>query len=117
MEVALRRRLEGVKSVSISQSDESAAVTFTGTHPFSPRIFREALRAADVEVITLDVEACGAVEHAAGDAWLAAGPDRFQLQGMTEPAASRICVSGRLHDSGNDQRIVVTSSRAAQASR
>jgi hypothetical protein len=117
MEVALRRRLDGVTSVSISQSEERAAVTFDGTHAFSPAVFREALRAADVEVITLDVEACGAVEHTTDRTWLVAGPDRFHLQGVTQAPSSRVCVSGRLQENGSDKQIVVTASRAASPPR
>ena len=117
MEVALRRRLDGVTSVSISQSEERAAVTFSGTHAFSPAVFREALRAADVEVIRLEVEACGAVEHTTDRTWLIAGPDRFHLQGVTRTLSSRVCVTGQLQENGSDKRIVVTSSRAALSPR
>jgi hypothetical protein len=60
MEVALRRRLEGVASISISQERQTAEVAFArGPHIFSPEEFRAAVGEADVEVLSFEIEACG----------------------------------------------------------
>jgi hypothetical protein len=118
MEVALRRRLEGVKSVSISQSDESAAVTFEGTHAFSAETVRQALKAADVEVVTMDVDACGSAHQTGEELWLTAGPNRFRLEGApASRPATRVCVSGRLDQASGSDQIAVTSLRGAATER
>jgi hypothetical protein len=63
MEVALRRRLAGVAAVSISQRYQTAQVTFVpGTTMFSPAAFRAAVAEADVEILSLDLTVCGAVD-------------------------------------------------------
>jgi len=66
MEVALRRRLEGVATVAISQQHQTAEVRFApGPHVFSAAEFRAAAGEADVEVVSFAIEACGRME--AGD--------------------------------------------------
>ena len=117
MEVALRRRLEGVKSISISEAEETAEVTFDGTHPFSAEAFRQALRAASVDVVAFHVDACGAVQKAGEQAWLIAGSDRLLLDGAVTLDSPRICVSGRLEGSDGSYRLAVKEARAAAAGR
>jgi hypothetical protein len=123
MEVALRRRLEGVASISISQQRQTAEVTFArGPHIFSPEEFRAAVGEADVEVLSFEIEACGRVEPGAvpgalgaqgaagapGTAgapgapgaarWFVAGPNRFLLKGVFPSGADTVCISGALDD-------------------
>ena len=126
MEVALRRRLEGVASISISQQRQTAEVTFAhGPHIFSPEEFRAAVGEANVEVLSFEIEACGRVGPGALGApgaqgaqgaqgagapgagapgaqsaarWFVAGPNRFLLSGEFPSGADTICISGALDD-------------------
>jgi hypothetical protein len=100
MEVALRRRLAGVADVSISQSQQTAAVTFvSGTHEFSAAAFREAVAEADVEVLSLEVEVCGVID--AENVLSSVGEVKrplVRLRGENALPESAACVSGRLND-------------------
>ena len=100
MEVALRRRLAGVADVSISQSQQTAVVTFvSGTQCLSAAAFREAVAEADVEVVSLEVDVCGVIDGKNASA-LVAGRRRplLQLRGGDAVAGSAVCVTGRLNE-------------------
>ena len=98
MEVALRRRLEGVADVSISQGQQTTAVTFApGTLVFSAAAFRAALGEADVEVLRLEIEACGPIEAKAGQRWITTAGTHILLRGNA-PASNVTCVTGQLND-------------------
>ena len=106
METALRRRLEGVAQISISQHEQRAAVTFIpGTAVFSSEACRLAVAEADVEVITFDVRVCGVVDER-GALRRTAGNNEpiVQLRGDVRPGSS-ICASGRLDDRANPYRL------------
>jgi FAD synthase len=101
MEVALRRRLEGVAAISISQQDQTAEVSFVlATERFSPEQFRAAVGEADVEVLAFEIEACGMVASGAqGGRWFVAGANRFSLKGEVAPGNDGVgCVSATLDD-------------------
>jgi hypothetical protein len=99
MEVALRRRLEGVAGISISQARQRAEVTFgPGPHAFSPRAFREAVAEADVEVLRFVVDACGTVGQDGDGQWLQAGADRFVLANAGYAAGEHRCLTAQLDD-------------------
>lgn len=119
MEVALRRRLEGVADIAISQSRQTALVTFTaGPHVFSPRTFRDAVDETGVEVLTFRIDACGIAEHVGSERWFVAGKNRFLLaEGATVPAGDRVCVSGRLDDTSTPARLEVASVKAVPRAR
>ena len=124
MEVALRRRLEGVETVAISQQHQAAEVRFApGPHVFSAAEFRAAAGEADVEVVSFAIEACGRME--AGDTgatgatgaagagapggtgaavaevdaarWFVAGPNRF-IVGRGSLSGGAACISAALDD-------------------
>jgi len=124
MEVALRRRLEGVATIAISQQHQTAEVRFApGPHVFSAAEFRAAVGEADVEVVSFAIEACGRMEAgdrgdtgatgAAGagapggtgaavaevDAarWFVAGPNRF-IVGRGSLSGGAACISAALDD-------------------
>lgn len=109
MEVALRQRLEGVDSVSISETSQTTEVTFSpGDHEFSVATFREALREADVEIVTMQVDACGVAQSDGADLTLQAGSNEFLLAGEKEvPQGSPVCVSGRLDEKDGQMRVTV----------
>ncbi len=111
MEVALRRRLEGVVDIAISQSRQTTEVEFTqGPHAFSPRAFRDALGEAGVEVLRFEIEACGVIEQKDNQRWLAAGKNRFLLveEGTASgPVGKAVCVSGRLNDHSAPHRLEI----------
>lgn len=97
MEVALRQRLEGVAAIRISESDATTEVIFEpGDHPFSIDAFRTALRQADVEAETLQLEACGRVETGQdGRRYLQAGESlRLALNGPEVADAASACLAG-----------------------
>jgi len=97
MEVALRRRLDGVASISISQAQQTAEVEFVSTsHTFSAAAFREAVGEADVDVVTLQIDVCGVVVPEQEQRWLMAGPDRFLLANGEWSVDQRVCMTGRL---------------------
>lgn len=109
MEVALRRRLEGVADISISQSRQTAVVEFAdGRHAFSPSVFRDAINEAGVgvEVLNLQIDACGEIERKGSQHWLIAGENRFSLdESATPPVGQPVCVSGRLNDRSDPYRL------------
>jgi hypothetical protein len=98
MELALRRRLEGVVDVSISQRDQTAAVTFApGTLIFSASEFRAAIAEADVTVLTIDMEVCGSIDM--GNVLRlsdAIGTSTLQLRPVSKPVVGAARVVGRL---------------------
>ena len=113
MEVALRRRLEGVAEISISQREQRAEVTFVpGTVVFSSEAFRTAVAEADVEVITFDVRACGLVD---GSGMLRRTSDGheplIQLRGTVQPGSS-ICATGRLDERSYELEVVTAQPRS-----
>jgi hypothetical protein len=100
MDLALRRRLEGVAEVRISQARQTAEVRFApGPHAFAAGEFRAAVAEAGVEVLRFEVDACGRVEHAGDAIWFAAGPNRFTLaQTPAFADAGDQCLSAVLDD-------------------
>ena len=108
MEVALRRRLEGVASISISQARQTAEVDFLPTpRAFSATAFREAVGEADVEVVALEVDVCGVVVQDQERRWLVAGPDRFLLANGQWADEQRVCLTGRLADGPDRVQLVI----------
>lgn len=106
MEVALRQRLEGVATVSISESAQTTEVTFApGDHVFSTDVFKGALKEAHVDVVSIDVDACGTVEKNGDQARLRAGRNEFLLGGTQVPEPGSACVSGRLSLDGQPPRL------------
>lgn len=111
MEVSLRRRLEGVASISISQSRQTVDVIFAdGRSAFSASAFREALAESGIEVVALQLDACGAIERKNDQHWLVAGHNRFLVEGAaTAPSARHVCVLGPLDDRSAPYRLTVNS--------
>lgn len=117
VEVALRQRLEGVETVKISESAQTAEVRFAGDHAFSREAFRLALRQGDVEIVTMEVEACGVVSGGQGERRLHAGKTEFVLTGGSDAAAgAAVCVTGRLEQEADSMRVIVSRMQAAPAS-
>jgi hypothetical protein len=114
MEVALRRRLDGVADIAISQREQSAEVRFEGDHAFSPEAFRKAVGEAGVVVLSFQVDACGQVERDQKGQWLVAGRNRWLLgAGRDAPPGQLLCVSGHLDDRARPPRLDVTALRTA----
>jgi len=111
IEVALRRRLEGVATSSISLSRQTIAVEFAdGRRPFSPATFRSAVDEAGVEVLSFQIDACGVIEEKEGQRWLIAGENRLLLdEGGPASVGQPVCVSGRLNDRSEPYRLTITS--------
>ena len=118
MEVALRRRLDGVADISISQREQTAEVTFgDGDYAFSPDAFRKAVGEAGVVVLQFRIDACGAVRDEGQQRWLVAGKNRWLLKsGAATPAAlpvgQPLCVSGRLDDRAEPPTVEVIEHRS-----
>ena len=97
MEVALRRRLDGVARISISQAGQTAEVEFVAApHTFSAAAFREAVGEADVEVVSFEADVCGAVVQEQERRWLTAETNRFLLADGEWAPTTHVCVTGRL---------------------
>jgi len=108
MEVALRRRLEGVDGISISQARQTAEVTFLSTpHAFSATAFREAVGEADVEVVDLEVDVCGVIVPEQERRWLVAGSERFLLANGNWPVEQPVCMTGRLVNGPDPAQLVM----------
>ena len=116
--MALRRRLEGVNAVTISQSLQQAVVEFSAKrHTFSPAAFRDAVGEAGVEVLAFHVDACGVIEDFRNQRWLVAGPDRFVLDAADRaPVGEPVCVSGQLDDRTDPNRLQVRTVSATPSS-
>jgi hypothetical protein len=110
MEVALRRRLEGVADIAISQSRQTVNVKLApGPHTFSPEVFRKAVDEAGVEVIAFTIDACGTVEPEGDRRWFVAGKNRFLLAGKTPVTDDEpLCVNGRLDDKSTPPQLEVS---------
>jgi hypothetical protein len=110
MEVALRRRLEGVAQVSISQREQTAEVRFAkGDYTFSPDAFRKAVAEAGVTVLSFQIDACGSIEQERDQRWLVTDRNRFLLTTSGAlPPDQPICVTGRLDDRAPTLRLDVT---------
>jgi hypothetical protein len=113
MEVALRRRLVGVAEVSISQSEQTAAITFApGTRSFSAAEFRTAVAEADVEVIVFEASVCGIVgERNELRSRNDLGQPMVRLRDSDAAAGASICATGRLDDRAEPYELQVTVSR------
>jgi hypothetical protein len=111
MEVALRRRLAGVADVTISQSRQTAAVTFaSGTYVFSGLAFTEAVAEAEVDVLSLEVDVCGMIDDRnVMRSSTGQGQAIVHLRGGGFRAGSPICVTGRLEESSKPPGLEVTS--------
>ena len=109
-EVALRQRLPGVVTVSISQGQQTIAVALSnGGRLFSPAVFRDAVAGPGIEVLTFQVDACGVVEETENQLWFVAGENRFALADSKKvPARALLCISGRLDDQVNPYRLTLT---------
>jgi len=110
MEVALRRRLAGVAEVSISQSQQTATVTFvSGTRVFSPSTFKDAVAEADVDVVNLEIDVCGVPDD---QNVLRSSTDRRQpivrLRGVERRTGTHTCVTGRLDERSDLPELEVT---------
>lgn len=115
LEVALRQRLEGVVGVSISETNQTTEVTLRpGPDAFSISKYREAHRQAQVEVVTMRLDACGLVEGSGANRRLRAGATELLLAGeQTAGDGTRICVSGVVREEGDRIRLDLTSSKPA----
>ncbi len=103
MEVALRRRLDGVARISISQARQTAEVEFAATpHTFSATAFREAVGEADVEVVSFEADVCGVVVQEQDRRWLTAAADRYLLPPGGWVLGARVCATGRLFEDADE---------------
>ena len=80
-----------------------------GDHPFSIETFKGALRQAGVEVVSMEIDACGQVERRGDERLLRAGTTEFVLRnGSGAVAGMSVCVAGRIHE-GPDQVALLVS--------
>lgn len=106
MEMALRRRLDGVASVSISQERQHAEVAFApGAPAFSPSAFRAAAAEAEVDVVAFEIDACGRAEREGAGEWLVAGGTRFLVTPGALPDNLTVCVTAVLRDASLPYRL------------
>ena len=108
----MRRRLAGVADVSISQSQQTAAVTFvSGTRAFSAAAFDEAVAEAEVDVVSLEVDVCGVIDDQSVLRSSTGDQRPFaKLRGGAADVSSTVCVTGRLDESPELPELEVTKS-------
>lgn len=113
----MRRRLEGVAHIAISQSEQSASVTFDARGAFfSPEDFRAAVGEASVEVLTMTIEACGIVHDTENGRWLRAGQNRFPLRNAdSAPVGISACMTGALYEHSAGPQLDLGSTNALPA--
>ena len=112
MEVALRRRLAGVVEVSISQSAQTAAVTFMrGTRTFSAAEFRAAVAEAGVEVVALEASVCGVVDERHELRSPHAEQPLVRLRGGDARIGTSICATGQLDDRADPYELQVATAQ------
>lgn len=77
-----------------------------GPRTFAARAFRAAVGEAGVDVLRIEIEACGRVERAGAAIWLVAGPNRFTLaQTPAFADAGEQCLSAALDDGQSPGRL------------
>jgi len=95
--MASLKRQYAASTVEVDESKNTATVRFTPTDRFTPSQFRAAVERVRMRVVTFRMEACGTVEAADGETWLAVGSDRFLLRSDRElPLRKPICAEGTL---------------------
>ena len=81
---------------------------------FSPAVFRDAVDDAGIEVLAIQIDACGVVEEARGQRWFLAGANRFALDdGGRVPVGQLVCVVGSLNDASTPYRFTPTTIQGA----
>jgi copper chaperone CopZ len=107
MEITLRR-LDGVDKVAISIEKQLFAVTYKDGATFQPTALREAVAAADVEVVRFHVAARGRVEEKGNQSFFIAGNDRFLLVDSPQvPVDVPIGIMGLVNDSATPMEIQI----------
>lgn len=108
MEITLRR-LDGVDKVAISIEKQVFAVTYyKDGMTFQPRALREAVAAADVEVVRFHVSARGLVKEEGNQSFFFAGKDRFLLVDSPQvPLNVPIGIMGTVNDSPTPMEIQI----------
>jgi len=107
MEITLRR-LDGVDKVAISIEKQLFAVTYKAGASFEPVALREAVAAADVEVVRFHVSAHGQVQKKERQSFFVAGKDRFLLVASPQvPVNVPIGIMGTVNDSVTPMEIQI----------
>lgn len=106
-ESVLRERLEPA-TITIERGRFVELVFHQTASAFPSASFRRAIADAGGEALSVDVEACGAVETAEGQSWLESGSARLLLEraGTVETGVT-LCVTGELRDTSSPPRLVV----------
>jgi copper chaperone CopZ len=107
MEITLRR-LDGVDKVAISIEKQLFAVTYKEGAMFQPAALRQAVAAADVEVVRFHVSARGLVKEKGSERFFVAGQDRFLVVDSPQvPVGVRIGIMGAVNDSTTPMEIKI----------
>lgn len=107
MEITLRR-LDGVDKVAISIEKQLFAVTYEDGTAFQPVALREAVAAADVEVVRFHVSARGQVKEKGNQRFLIAGEDQFLLVDSPQvPANVPLGIMGTVNDSTTPMEVKI----------
>jgi hypothetical protein len=107
MEITLRR-LDGVDKVAISIEKQVFAVTYKAGAPFQPTALREAVAAADVEVVRFHVSARGRIKEKGNQSFFIAGNDRFLLVDSPQvPVDVPMGIMGTVNDSTTPMEIKI----------
>jgi hypothetical protein len=96
------KRQYNTSAIDVDDDADMATVRFAKGENFSARDFQAAVERVRMRVVTLRVQACGAVETLNGRTWMTAGASRFVLHAdRALPQNGSICADGAL-DSRTD---------------
>jgi hypothetical protein len=92
-----------------TKSPRYLAQAAVGCHGYLGHELRDAVDDAGIEVLNMQIDACGGVEETPSQRWFVAGANRFALDdGGAAPAGRLICVSGWLNDQSTPYRLTPT---------
>jgi hypothetical protein len=99
MDMALRRRLDGVAEIRISQERQTAEVLFTAdAQALATSEFRAAVGEADVEVLRFEIDVCGRFEREGATTLFVAASNRFLVADEPPSSSGLTCLSADLND-------------------
>lgn len=114
LETSLRRQY-GKSSIEVSDEKDTATIRFAKGDDFSPSQFRAAVERVRMKVVSMHVQACGALRADNGATVLVAGANRFVARSSQPlPVGKSICADGTLDMRSDPATFQITSLRDDQ---
>ena len=91
------KRHYGASDIDVDDDKDTATIRFADRETFSPAEFQAAVEHVRMRVVTVRMQACGAIEAADGRQWLVAGTNRFAVRSDRDlPVKVPVCADGSL---------------------